>query len=244
MLAEIARVFVRRGQMASKIPMHHGRKKRYIFAAVVAVPIILFALYSAAQSNPYRNSKIMNFDSYQDNSTPNTFAFTGGQQEKGTWVVKSDETAPSKPNVLARLSSNEKGSGYHIGIVPEGSYSNFEASVKFKIISGEQQSAGLVVRFQDINHYFVLVADATNHRFSLCRAQTDAVVCTQDTAADITNGQWHTIRAQVAAQGIAGFLDDTRLLQRNDEHYLSGGQIGLWTKGDTSVYFDDLKVVY
>jgi hypothetical protein len=231
--------------MASKIPMHQGRKKRYIFAATVAVPIILFALYSAAQSNPYRNSKIMNFDSYQDNTTPNTFAFTGGQQEKGTWVVKSDETAPSKPNILAKLSSNETGSEYQIGIVPEGSYSNFEASVKFKIISKEQQqAAGLIVRFQDVNHYFVLVADAMNHRFSLCRAQTDALVCTQDTAVDITDGQWHTIRAQVAAQGIAGFLDDMRLLQRNDEHYLSGGQIGLWTKGDSNVYFDDLKVVY
>jgi len=230
--------------MASKIPMHHGRKKRYILAATVAVPIIIFASYSAAQSNPYRNSKIMNFDSYEDNTTPTTFAFTGGQQEKGTWVVKSDETSPSKPNVLARLSSNGTGSGYQIGIVPGGSYSNFEASVKFKIIYGEQQqAAGLVVRFQDVNHYFVLVADAMNHRFSLCRAQTDALVCTQDTAAEITTGQWHTIKAQVAAQGIAGFLDDMRLLQRNDEHYLSGGQIGLWTKGDSNVYFDDLKVV-
>jgi hypothetical protein len=25
---------------------------------------------------------------------------------------------------------------------------------------------------------------------------------------------------------------------------LSGGPIGLWTKGDSNVYFDDLKVIY
>ncbi len=247
-------------QMRSRGAMHHGKKRRYIIAASIAVPILIFAIYSAAESDPYRNSKAWNFDSSKENTgmscgafcvTPQVpnFAFvdTGGQQEKGSWIVKSDETAPSKPNVLARLSSDQTGSGYHIAIASEGAYSDFQASVKFKIISGEQQrAAGLIVRFQDIDHYFVLMADAMNQRFSLCRAQTgfQGLVCTQDQHVNITIGQWHSIRAEVAAQGIAGYLDDVRLLQRNDQNYLSGGPIGVWTKGDSNVYFDDLKVLY
>lgn len=254
-------MLTRRGkQMRSRGAAPLGKKRRYIIAASVAVPIIIIAVYSAAQSDPYRNSRVWNFDSPKENTgmscgafcvttpVPN-FAFmdTGGQQEKGSWIVKADETAPSKPNVFARLSSNQTGSGYHLAITPGGVYSYFEASVKFKIISGEQQrAAGLIVRFQDVNHYFVLMADSMNHRFSLCRAQTgfDGLVCTQDKDVNITIGQWHSIRADVAAQGIAGYLDDVRLLQRNDQNYLSGGPIGLWTKGDTNVYFDDLKVLY
>ncbi len=247
-------------QMRSRGAMHLGKKRRYIIAAGFAVPIIIIAIYSAAQSDPYRNSKVWNFDSPRENTgmscgafcvTPTVpnFAFTdtGGPHEKGIWIVKSDETTPSKPNVLARLSSNQTGSGYHLAIAPEGAYSYFEASVKFKIISGQQQrAAGLIVRFQDVDHYFVLMADAMNHRFSLCRAQTgfQGLVCTQDKDVNITIGQWHSIRAEVAAQGIAGYLDDVRLLQRNDQNYLSGGPIGLWTKGDSNVYFDDLKVLY
>lgn len=247
-------------QMRSREDMHQRRKRRYIIAASVAVPIIIFALYSAAQSNPYRNSKVWNFESPKEKTGMSCGAFCvippapkfafmdmGGQEAKGSWIVKSDETDPSKPKVLARLPSNETGSGYHMAIAPGGAYSEFQASVKFKIVSGEEQrAAGLIVRFQDVNHYFVLVADAMNHRFSLCRAQTgyQGLVCTQDKYVNITTGQWHSIRAEVAAQGIAGDLDDVRLLQRNDQNYLSGGPIGFWTKGDSNVYFHDLKVLY
>ena len=246
--------------MRSRGAMHLGKKRRYIIAASVAVPIIIFALYSTAKSDPYPNSKVLNFDSAKEHTgmscgafcvvppVPN-FAFTdtGGPQGKGSWIVNSDETAPSKPNVLARLSSNQTGSGYHMAIASEGTYSEFDASVKFKIISGEQQrAAGLVVRFQDVNHYFVLMVDAMNHRFSLCRAQTgfEGLVCIQDKDVNITTGQWHSIRAEVAGPGIAGYLDGVRLLRMNDQNYSSGGSIGLWTNGDSNVYFDDLKVLY
>lgn len=246
--------------MRSWEDMHASRKKRYIIAASVAVPIVIFALYSTAQSDPYRNSKVWTFESPKEKTgmscgaycvvppTPN-FAFVNmlGQQEKGSWIVKPDETDPSKPTVLARLPSNETGSGYHIAIAPGGAYSEFQASVKFKIMSGEEQrAAGLIVRFQDVNHYFVLMADAMNHKFSLCRAQTgiQSLICTQDKDANITIGQWHSVRAVVAGQGIAGYLDDVRLLQRNDQNYMGGGPIGLWTKGDSNVYFDNLKVIY
>ena len=44
--------------------------------------------------------------------------------------------------------------------------------------------------------------------------------------------------------GIAGYLDGKRLLLRYDQNYMTGGQIGLWTKGDSTVYFDDLGVAY
>lgn len=238
--------------MPSRISVYQGRKKRYIFAAVVAVPVILVAFLLAEQQHPYRYSKTWNFDSYPENSSlPSTFVHidTGGTQAKGTWVVKPDETAPSKPNILARLSNNKTGSEYHMLIQAEGAYSNFEASVKFKILSGrDQQVAGLIVRFQDTSAYFVLQADALSHRFSLCRSQPGIIVCTQDTDANITIGQWHSITAQVAGAGgepgITGYLDGKRLLQRYDQNYMAGGQIGLWTKGDSNVYFDDLGVAY
>ncbi|MRN61439.1 MAG: hypothetical protein FIO03_05230, partial [Nitrosopumilales archaeon] len=143
MFVWIARVLRRKaGQMPSRISMHEGRKKRYIIAAIVAVPVILVAFFLAEQQHPYRQSKMWNFDSYPENSPiPNTFMQidTGGTQAKGAWAIKTDETASSKPNVLARLSNNKTGSGYHMLIEAEGSYSNFEAAVKFKIISGREQ---------------------------------------------------------------------------------------------------------
>lgn len=227
--------------------MYYGRKKRYIIAAAVALPIIFAAFYIALQGG-YKNTEDWNFDSYPANtSIPNVFASTdtGVLGGNGSWAIKSDQTAPSKPNVLARVSGDGTGTGYHLLLIARGSYDSFDASVKFMIISGkEDQTAGLVVRFEDINHYFVLRADAMNNKFSLCRIQIGAVVCTQDVDVSITKGQWHTITAQVAPPGIAGFLDGKRLLQRNDQNYSGGGQIGLLTKGDSNVYFDDLRINY
>ncbi|HYA85295.1 MAG TPA: hypothetical protein VEH06_17885 [Candidatus Bathyarchaeia archaeon] len=192
------------GSMHLRGGLQENRKKRYIIAASVAVPIIIFALYSTAQSEPYRNSKIWNFVSPKEKTgmscgaycvvppIPNfTFLNMLGQEEKGGWIVKPDETDPSKPEVLASLPSNETGAGYHLAIARGGAYSEFQGSVKFKINSGEQGVAGLIIRFQDVNHYFVLMADAMNHKFSLCRAQTgfQGLVCTQDKDVNITTGQ-------------------------------------------------------
>jgi hypothetical protein len=238
--------------LSPKTSVRIGRRKRYIIAASIAVIAISFALYNAAQSNPYKNSKVWNFDSYQQNSLPEIFLPMQQQQpasgdDGGTWIVKSDESAPSKPNVLAKLSSNRTDSGYSMLTIQEdGIYSsNLRASIKFKIISEEKEKSavGLIVRLQDRNHYFVLVADAVNNRFSLCRAEPERLICTQDVDVNVTTGQWHTITAQVSAQGIAGYIDDRLLIRRYDQHYMFG-QIGLWTKGDTEAYFDDLGIDY
>jgi len=240
--------------LSPKTSVRVGRRKRYIIAASIAAIAISFALYNAAQSNPYKNSKVWNFDSYQQNSLPEIFLPMQQQQQPasgddgGIWIVKSDELSPSKPNVLAKLSSNLAESGYSMLTIQEDgiySSSNLRASVKFKIISEEKEQAavGLIVRLQDRNHYFVLVADAANNRFSLCRAEPERLICTQDVDVNVTMGQWHTITAQVATQGIAGYIDDRLLIQRYDQHYMFG-QIGLWTKGDTEAYFDDLGIDY
>jgi len=224
--------------------MHKGRRKRYIIAASVAVVAISVALYLAAENNPYKNSKAWNFDSHKENSVPDGFLYMQTGSGEGTWVVTSDDSARSKPNVLAQLSNNYTESNYHMLVIPDRGYNQFKASVKFKIISGEkEQASGLMFRFQDKDRYFVIVADAMNDRFSLCRAEPDKLICTQDERADIKNGQWYTITVHAAAQGIAGYLDDKRLIQRYDQHYMRG-TVGLWTKGDTQVYFDDLKIDY
>jgi hypothetical protein len=225
--------------------MHEGRKKRYIIAASIAAAAISVALYFAADANPYKNSQAWNFDSYEVNSEPNDFlSMQTGSGEKAVWIIKADSSTASAPNVIAQLSTNNTESGYKILMMPEQGYSNFRTSVKFKIISGEkEQAAGLIFRLQDRNHYFVLVADALNDRFSLCRAEPDRLICTQDVNVSIETDQWYTITAHVAVQGIAGYLDEKLLIQRYDQHYMTGA-IGLWAKGDSVIHFDDLKIDY
>jgi len=231
----------------SKITTHHSIKKRYIIAASIALTAISIALYNAAQSNPYKNFFVWNFDSHENNTLSVNFVpILKTSSNEDVWLVKPDESAQSKPNVLAKLAGNNNKSGYNIITMQNQIYANdLKASVKLKIIPKDSvhKSVGLIVRLQDRNHYFVLAADAKNSLFSLCRAEPERLICTQDVNVNITTDKWHTITAQVSAQGIAGYLDNKLLLQRYDQHYISG-QIGLWTKGDSNVYFDDLRIDY
>ncbi|HEV2191997.1 MAG TPA: hypothetical protein VGR54_00050 [Nitrosopumilaceae archaeon] len=223
--------------------VHWGRKKRYAIASVVAIIGITFAYYNVIQTAPYKTAKEWNFDSYKDGTVPDGFSYLQTDAQPGFWVVKSDPSAPSKPNVLAKLPDNDTTFDYHIQLMPDGIVStNSETSVQFKINSGQKdQAAGLIVRLVDPDHYFVLVADAKNNLFSLCRHDPGKLLCIEDKQTNVTIGQWHTITADVSAQGIAGYLDGKLLLQRYDQHN-QNGQSGLWTKKDTGAYFDNLII--
>ena len=129
--------------------------------------------------------------------------------------------------------------------MPDSPSINFEeVKVKFKIISGQKaQAAGLVLRFQDKDHYFVLMADALDNRFSLCKQEQPYLICNYERQTQISTGEWHTISVYVSPQGIGGYLDDKLLIRANNQAY-QNGQIGLWTKGDTEAHFDDLELNY
>jgi hypothetical protein len=206
---------------------------------------ISIAFYESQVNFPWKNSHVWNFNSYPVNTVPPNFAAFEMDPTPGLWVVKADDSAPFPPNVFAKLPGGDNKTKYHLQIIPDSPYSSFEeVKVKFKIISGQNaQAAGLVLRFVDNDHYFVLMADATNNRFSLCKDEPGYLVCNYEHLISISTGQWHTISATVSPEGIGGYLDNQLLIRANNEAYQTG-QIGLWTKGDTEAYFDDLELSY
>lgn len=214
-----------------------------IYAVITTIGVIV-AGYNAMHSFNFTNSKEWNFDSYQNNALPPDLVAMETDHIPGSWVIKADDSAPSKPNVLAKLPGNDN-STYHIQIMPDSpTITEAEVSVKFKIVSGQQaQAAGLILRFIDKSHYFVLMADAAHNRLSLCKSDSEFVVCNYEKPAQISVGQWHTLKAGISAQGIGGYLDGTELIKANNEYY-QNGEIGLWTKDDTEAYFDDLTLSY
>jgi len=220
------------------------RKKRYVLYGILTAIGIGLAFYQAETNSNWKNSKVWNFDSYQADTIPPNFAESETDPTPGLWVVKADNSAPSGSNVLAKLPGNDN-LDYHLQIMPDSPSIHFaEVKVNFKIISGQKaQAAGLVLRFQDKDHYFVLMADAMDSRFSLCRLEQPYLICNYERQASISTGQWHTIKANVSAEGIGGYLDDKLLIRANNQAY-QDGQIGLWTKGGTEAHFDDLELNY
>ena len=221
-----------------------NRKRRLLIFAIITAIGVTFALYNALNGFNYAHSKDWNFDSYQNNTTPTDYAPFQLNSPSGLWIVKSDNSAPSQPNVLA-ATSMVNSSGYHMQIMPDSpTASEAEVTVKFMILPGHHvEQAGLVVRFIDPSHYFVLMADPLNNRISLCKADTQFLVCNYETTAEISTGQWHTLGATLSSEGIGGWFDGNEVIKANTQYYQTG-QVGLWTKDDAEAHFDDLLIKY
>ncbi|WP_133124044.1 hypothetical protein [Nitrosotalea sinensis] len=228
--------------MSSRKPKFN-RKMRLIVFGIITVIGISYAYYNAQINSGYHHTKMVDFDSYQNGTIPQGFADLSTDQ-KPYWIVKSEPTAPSLPNVLEKMPVNDT-SDYHLQLIPDSPTVDTEnVTMKFKIISGQNaKSAGMILRFIDPKHYFVLMADSEQNRLSLCKNTPDFLICNYDKSVTITPGQWHTMEALVSSQGIAASLDGQIIIRANDHNYQSG-QVGMWTKKDTGAYFDDFKIEY
>lgn len=213
-----------------------------LFAAITIIGIS-YAFYNSQINSGYKHAKTWDFDSYQNGTIPQGFSDLTTDQ-KPSWIVKSESSAPSKPNVLEKIPINDT-DDYHLQLIPDSPAVDTEnVTMSFKIVSGEYaKSAGMILRFIDQKHYFVLMADSAQNRLSLCKNTPDFLICNYDRSVPIAAGQWHTMEALVSSQGIAAYLDGQVIIRANDHNYQSG-QVGMWTKKDTGAYFDDFKIEY
>lgn len=220
-----------------------SKKRRLAIFAVITVIGISFAYYNAQINSGYHHTKILDFDSYQNGTVPQGFAELSTDQ-KSSWIIKSESSAISKPNVLEKIPVNDT-ADYHLQLIPDSpSVDTENVTMKFKIVSGENaKAAGMILRFIDQKHYFVLMADSMQNRLSLCKDTPDFLICNYDKSVTIAPGEWHTMEALVSSQGIAAFLDGQLIIRANDHNYPSGA-VGMWTKKDTGAYFDDFKIEY
>ncbi|MGC1425991.1 MAG: hypothetical protein WA833_04745 [Nitrosotalea sp.] len=228
--------------MSSKKPSFSKKKRLAIFAIITMIGIS-YAFYNSQLNSSFKHTVMWNFDSYQNGTIPQGFADLSTDKTP-SWVIVSNPTAPSPPNVLEKIPINDS-NDYHLQLIPNSPNVDTEnVTMNFKIVSGQDaKSAGMILRFIDIKHYFVLMADSGVNRLSLCKNTPDYLICNYDKTVTIAPGQWHTLKALVSSQGIAAFLDGQVIIRANDHNYLNG-QVGVWTKKDTGALFDDLKIEY
>jgi hypothetical protein len=220
-----------------------SKKKRLVIFAIITIAGITFAYYNAQINSGYHHVIMWDFDSYQNGTIPQGFSVMSTDQ-KPSWIIKSESSALSKPNVLEKIRINDT-EDYHLQLIPDSPTTDTaNVTMNFKIVSGENaKSAGMILRFIDQKHYFVLMADSINNRFSLCKQTPEYLICNYDKQITIAPGEWHTMKALISSQGIAGSIDDQLLIRSNDHNYVNG-EIGMWTKKDTGAYFDNFKIEY
>jgi hypothetical protein len=199
-------------------------------------------------------AQMINFDQAKIGSVPAgwTIAMTheGGPPK---WEVLNDPSAPSKPNVLAQVSTDRTAGRFPLAIWDQASLKDGRVTVKFKAMSGSvDQGAGLMWRYRDPNNYYIVRANALEDNVVLYRVQNgERVSLSPKGAVSNAYGVKHKVPKQTWTSLSVGFhgnvftvsLDGKTLFDVEDSTFTGAGKTGLWTKSDSVIHFDDFQVV-
>ena len=123
-------------------------------------------------------------------------------------------------------------------------FRNGEISVRFEGISGRiDQGAGILFNLKTNGDYLTVRANPLENNLVLWKfekGKRSSVKWIRDTPT--ATRQWHDLKVRVAGTKLEAYLDGKRYL----EHVLPApvsGRVGLWSKADSHMYFDDYTVM-
>lgn len=189
-------------------------------------------------------SRTWTFASDKLGSSPAGFSFARtGKGEEGKWEVRADPSAPSLPNVLAQVSNDPTDYRFPVALAEGTSYTDLALSVRFKTVSGKlDQGAGLVFRAKDKENYYVVRANALEDNFRLYHVVSGRRVQFAGANLRVTPQAWHEIKVEARGNEFKCFYEGQLRISAKDDTLKGAGKIGLWTKADSVIYFDDLAV--
>jgi hypothetical protein len=206
--------------------------------------LALFATLVATYAFAQFAKRTWNFDQDPVGKLPPNFtsALTG-QGTIGQWAVTKDDSAPSPPNVLAQTSADPTDYRSPLAIADDTNYKDLALSVKFKAISGKvDQGAGLVFRLKDKDNYYIVRANADEDNYRLYHVVKGRRVQFAGANFKVTSNAWHEIKVEARGNEFKCFFDGQPKFTAKDDTFKEAGEIGLWTKADSVIHFDDLNV--
>src|SRR5947207_3321897 len=123
-------------------------------------------------------------------------------------------------------------------------FENGEISVRFQMVGGAlDRCAGILFNVKPNGDYLTVRFNGTEDNVVLWTFNAGVRKFVKRGAENVPLelGRWHTLRIAVHGTQLQGFLDDKLLL----EHTLSepvSGKVGVWSKTDSMVEFDDFTV--
>jgi hypothetical protein len=118
-----------------------------------------------------------------------------------------------------------------------------EISVRFEGISGRiDQGAGILFNLKPNGDYLTVRANSLENNLVLWKfekGKRSSVKWVRNTPTPTR--QWHDLKVRINGSKIVGYLDGKPYLEHVWSEPISG-RIGLWSKADSHVYFDDYTV--
>lgn len=173
---------------------------------------------------------------------------TGGLTGGGggvDWRIIEDADSPAGPRVLAELGGDSTSNRFPLCIFPDFSSHDVDITVAFKAVSGSiDQAAGIAVRLQDEENYYVARANALegNVRFYIVRNGVRRQLAGVDVA--VPGQLWQTLGLRVSGTTAEVRFNNRTLFSFAEvTEFAEAGGVALWIKADSVTDFDDLAVI-
>jgi hypothetical protein len=210
----------------------------------------LFVLSMCAVA--YGQTTTIDFNKDKVGEGPGGFS-TGltGRGRPGKWQVLTDAASPNQGNVLAQTDADSTNYRFPVCVYDALTGKDVDVSVKFKPISGKvDQGAGIVWRYRNQDNYYLVRANALEGNVVLYKVEngrrTDLPVVgkgrTYGVKQKVPSAQWSTLRVVAKGDLFEVYYNSNKLYEGKDETFKDAGKVGLWTKADSVIYFDDLEI--
>jgi ABC-type transport system involved in multi-copper enzyme maturation permease subunit len=123
-------------------------------------------------------------------------------------------------------------------------FTNGEISVRFQGLSGRiDQGAGILFNLKPNGDYLTIRANCLENNLVLWKFEKGRRSSVEWVRNTPTAGrQWHDLKVRIAGDKVEGFLDGKLLLQHTWREPISG-KIGLWSKADSYMHFDQFAAM-
>ena len=181
-----------------------------------------------------------------DNGGNKALSVKGSQWARGqTSAGLADKARALYGDRYAEFLDNVQSYAYFpIAVMNEvADFRNGAITLRFKGVAGRiDQAAGILFNVQPNGDYLTLRANPLEDNLVLwqyVKGKRSSVKWVRNTPSP--SGQWHELKLTVVGNKVQGWLNGVLTLSHDLEKPVSG-RIGLWSKADSVVYFDDFRV--
>jgi hypothetical protein len=204
-----------------------------------AILVLVSAVAVAAPGDPVKKD----FESDAVGAPPAGFELARtGKGAEGSWVVRVEKGAKAN-HVLAQESPDKTDYRFPLAVLKEGSYKDVTLSVRARPLAGSvDQGFGLVWRYRDADNYYVTRCNALEDNCTIYHVVDGRRRPFLNQGVKVASSVWHTIKVEATGDHFVVSFDGSKVLDAKDATFKDAGRVGLWTKADSVIEFDDLSV--
>jgi len=206
-------------------------------ASMMFIRIAALVLLSISSSLPTS----FTFESDPVGAPPAHFEFARtGRGAEGKWTVQLERGG--KNHVLLQSSADKTDYRFPVAVVKSEPFHDVTLTVRARPLAGEvDQGFGIVWRYRNADNYYITRCNALEDNCTIYHVINGSRRPFQNHPVKVPTNIWHTLKMEARGNHFVVWFDGAKVLDARDDTFQSG-QVGLWTKADSVIEFDDFTI--